>query len=214
MGLKLGVTGTFGSGKSTVAGLFESRGPESTVRIDADELARKAVAPGQPALAEIAEAFGEDLIDARGELRRKALAERVFDAPGLERYRAVRRLNGIVHPHVRRLELEWMDRHREAPLLILDVPLLFEAGMERLVDRVVTVTLLERQRFARLRGRGFGEREIIRRLAFQWPQALKARKADYVVDNSGTIEKTKKQVDFILNQITGDRRENHESQNT
>jgi dephospho-CoA kinase len=89
----------------------------------------------------------------------------------------------------------------ERALVVLDVPLLYESRMEGMMDRVVVVAINERERFRRLRRRGFHEREIIARLGMQMPQARKTSLADYVIDNSGTIEATRKQVETMLEQI-------------
>lgn len=192
----IGVTGSFGSGKSAVAGMLgEMLNAEV---IDADKLARQAVEPGQPALEEIQRRFGPGVIAPDGRLDRKALAEIVFNDR-----RALDDLNAIVHPRVRE---QWLERLRELGperTAVLDIPLLFEAGLRNMVDRVVVVTISEAARFARLKQRGFTEPEIIRRLGMQMPQARKAALADKVIDNAGPIERTRQQIEtmteYLLN---------------
>jgi dephospho-CoA kinase len=194
----LGLTGSFGSGKSTVAALLREKG---AALIDADQLAREAVAPGSTALAAIAREFGPEvtgLLDPAGHLRRKVLAQRVFG----DRH-ALARLNALLHPHVlaetrRRIEA----LQGQAPLIVVDVPLLFETGMQGLMDQVAVVTISENQRFYRLRRRGYSEHEIIARLGMQMPQAQKQRLAQINIDISGTIEATRKQVQALLDHIT------------
>jgi dephospho-CoA kinase len=198
MAFRLGVTGTIGCGKTTVAAMIEAEAeaawpPPAVLRIDADALAREAVAPGTPALAAINEAFGSGMLAADGTLDRSALAARVF----ADR-RALERLNAIVHPPVRRAEEELMARYGDRPLVVLDVPLLIEAGMRDMIDRLLVVTVSERARFARLKGRGMNERQIIARLGMQWPQARKAALADDRIDNSGPLAETRRRVRELM----------------
>lgn len=202
MAFLLGLTGSFGSGKSMVSSLFRELG---AAVIDADDLARQAVEPGRPALAEIAARFGADLIDSQGRLRRRELAERAFAGR-----RAVADLNAIVHPYVRSDTLRLLRELDDAPLIVLDVPLLFEASMQRLAQKVAVVVISEAQRFLRLRRRGFSEREVILRLGWQMPQAQKVRLADFIIDNSGTIEATRVQVQNLMDQLSRENTRNHE----
>ena len=202
MTLVLGLTGSFGSGKTTVATLF---GEWGAAVIDADALAREAVEPGQPALAEIVTQFGPAMLDAQGRLDRPRLAGRVF----ADR-QAAARLGLIVHPFVRVRTRERLEELAGRSLVVLDVPLLFEAGMAALADKTAVVTIAENQRFLRLRRRGFAEREVIQRLGMQMPQARKIRLADYAIDNSGTIEATRKQVQTLMDHLTREKPDNHE----
>jgi len=189
----LGLTGTFGAGKSTVARFFEELGARV---IDADQIAREVTAPGSEALREIAEAFGAGMLQADGSLDRKRLGDKVFaDATARER------LNAIVHPRVRRRELELMERYEKegAALIVLDVPLLFENGLDKYVDRTVVVTVGEEARYERLsRDRGMAREEIQRRLAAQASQSEKIERADHVIDNGGPLEETRRQVQRLV----------------
>lgn len=193
MAFVLGLTGSIGSGKSTVAGMLAESG---AAIVDADAIARELLAPGQPLVAEVARVFGPGLLDEAGALRRRALAERVFaDREELAR------LNALVHPRVRAEELRQIEALRSRALVVLDVPLLFEAGMRDLVDLAAVVTISERERFRRLRARGLSEREVLARLGMQMPQSHKLALADAVIDNSGTLARTRQQVAALLQRL-------------
>lgn len=193
MSFILGLTGTFGSGKTTVGGMLRELGAEL---IDADELARQVVEPGEPALAEIAAQFGAEMIRPDGALDRRRLADRVF----ADR-RAMARLNQIIHPRVRELERKRLGELADRPLVVLDVPLLYETGMDRMCTQVAVVRITENQRFARLRRRGFNEQAIIARLGMQMAQARKVKLADHVIDNSGSLDETRNQLQRLLEEI-------------
>lgn len=189
MTLVLGLTGSFGSGKSTVAAMFRGLGFPAA---DADDFAREAVAPGSEALAEIGRAFGEGVLTADGSLDREAMAARVFADP-----EARKRLGVIVHPRVRAAMDRFVAAHQGAPAVILEIPLLFETGREAEMDEVIVVTASERARFGRLKARGFTEKQIVARLGAQMAQSRKVARADRVIDNGGAIERTRKQVEEI-----------------
>lgn len=189
MTLILGLTGGIASGKSSVAAMFAELG---AVVVSADQLAREAVVPGSPALRALAAAFGPGILDAAGELDRGALAQLVFADPV-----ARERLNAITHPAIAGLAEARLQelRARNVPLVIYEAPLLFEAGAERRVDRVLVVTVdpdIQRERLV-ARDR-LGTAEAQARMAAQWPQAEKVIRADYVIDNSGSVEQTRLRV--------------------
>lgn len=162
--------------------------------IDADDIARRVQEPGGGAYDEIVRAFGPGVVRPDGALDRRALATEVFSRP--ERLEL---LNRIVHPRVREAELELLDSHRDDPLVVLNVPLLLENGMEKLVDRVVVVTVGEESRRKRLWERSrMPADEVDRRLAAQMPQDEKARRAHDVIDNDGPVEETRRQVAQLL----------------
>jgi dephospho-CoA kinase len=186
--MRIGLTGTFGSGKSTVAGIFAEYGARV---VDADQISRQVVEPGSEALRQIVSAFGPEMVDADGALRRQRLAQVVFRDP-----EALERLNAIVHPRVREVELALTERYEKegAALIVWDVPLLFEKGLETLVDRVVVVVAPEATRRQRLiANRGLDLGEIQRRTAAQASQEDKRDRADYVIDNGGDLESTRRQ---------------------
>lgn len=179
--LVAGLTGSAAAGKSAVAELWRRAGVPVA---SADELAREAVEPGTEALARIAELFGPEVMRADGILDRAAVRRIVFRDDG-----ARRRLEALVHPEVRRLLDEWTAMRREggAALVVWEIPLLFETGMEDEVDAVVVVDApkhVRRRRLVETRGLGGEEADAV--MAAQLPAAEKRRKADLVVDNGGT----------------------------
>ncbi len=194
----LGLTGSFGSGKSVVARMFAALG---AIIIDADEIAKEVVKPGTPAFQEIVQAFGREVVDEQGALDRKRLAAMVFqDAAKCEM------LNRIVHPRVRKRELELLSQYKDNPLVVLSVPLLFENNMEHLVDKVVVVVVNEAERMRRLTEQqdGLTPDEIQRRLQAQMPQEEKRKRANFVIDNSGSLEEAQAQVKQLAAMFIGE----------
>jgi dephospho-CoA kinase len=191
----LGLTGSLGSGKSTVAEII--REVAGAFIIDADEITRRLQAPGGIAHKEIVEAFGPAILLPDGNLDRKKLADIAF---GNEQ--ELRKLNSIVHPLVLQEQKRLLEEHRNDSLVLLMVPLLYETGMEIMADKVLVVTVNENVREERLARRsGMNADEVSRRLKAQMDQAEKAQRADFVVDNSGTIEKTRSQVEAVLKEL-------------
>lgn len=190
--LKIAITGGAGSGKSTVARMFQELGAEV---LDADELAREAVAVGQPAWQELRRLYGDDYFNPDGTLNRSRLAQLVFADP-----EARRRLDELIHPRVAegiRARLAELAR-RGVPLVLVEVPLLYETGREGGFDRVIVVSAPEAERLRRLRERDRrGEAEIRGILKAQWPLPDKVARADYVVDNGGDLGLTRQQVKNI-----------------
>jgi dephospho-CoA kinase len=190
----LGLTGSLGSGKSSVTSALKQLG---AVTISADDVARDVISPGQLAHSEIVQQFGPGVLSGDGSIDRKALASLVFADPEKRK-----RLEAIIHPRVREEEERFIALHRDAPLVVLEIPLLFEAGAESLCDAVLVVAVNERERVARLKAsRGMSEEEIARRLAAQMPQEEKIRRADYVIDNSGTWEQTLQSVKSLYREL-------------
>ena len=189
----LGLTGGIASGKSTVAGIFRDLG---AVVVSADVLARKVVLPGSSVLAEIVSVFGERVLDDRGHLNRKVLGELIFaDAEA----RII--LNRITHPAIAGMADQEFKRHLKTgvPLIVYDAPLLFEAKAEGQVDKVLLVTIDPAQQMVRLIARdGIGRQQALARIASQMPQEAKAAKADYIIDNSGTLEETRRKVRELM----------------
>lgn len=189
--LILGLTGSIGSGKSTVSSLLARTGAKV---ICADTLAREATAPGSEGLRELVALFGGAILDAQGGLDRSKLASIVFKNPDQRR-----RLEAIVHPHVRARELALLHEFADHPLVVLDVPLLFEAGLDAWCDRIAVVVVSEPVRIERLaESRRMTPQEVTDRLANQMPQQEKADRADIVIDNSGTLDATAEQVNALL----------------
>lgn len=181
--LSVALTGNVASGKSTVARTWADAGVPV---IGADELARSAVAPGSPGLAEIREVFGGEVITSEGELDRAAMRERVF---GDDEARG--RLEAIVHPRVWSARERWLEERRAegADLVVSEIPLLFETGRETDFDVVVLVDAPLRLRLARMfDSRGLDEDEARRIADAQMDAAAKRRRSDHVLDNAGTPE--------------------------
>ena len=184
----IGLTGGIACGKSTVANMLVDRG---AALIDADLLAREVVEPGQPALEQIRQTFGEDMLLPDGTLDRKRLGSIVFADEGRRR-----QLEQIIHPQVRRLMLERIQAAGSASLIVVDVPLLYESGMESMFEAVMVVYVPEWMQLERLMQRDqLSEEEAWRRIRAQMPIEEKRQRADIVIDNSGTIEETERQLD-------------------
>jgi dephospho-CoA kinase len=178
----VGLTGNIGSGKSTVARLFEERG--ATI-IDADVLARRAVEPGTLGLRRLVELWGEGILSPDGALDRAALRHIVFDAP-----EELERLNAIVHPEVERLrDAEFQAAvARGERVVVYDVPLLFERHLADRFDVIVLVDAPRPLRLERLvRDRDLREDEAMAMIAAQMPAELKRARADFIIDNDGTL---------------------------
>ena len=195
----IGLTGGIASGKSTVARRLVLHG---AVHIDADELARVMVGPGTPGLAKITAAFGDTVLLPDGSLNRAALGAVVFRDP-----EALDRLNAIVHPEVRGRS-NALIRQAEADdpnaIVVYDVPLLVEAGVDHPFDLVVVTQAEEGTRVRRmveLRGMDAGEAE--RRIRAQASDADRRRIADVVIDTGGALEQTLEQVDLLWAQVHG-----------
>ena len=185
---KVGLTGGIGSGKSTVSRLLASLG---AAVVDADLVAREVVEPGTPGLAAVVEAFGAEVAPG-GVLDREALGKVVF---GDDEKRKV--LSGILHPLIgaRSAELLAAAEASGAPVLVHDVPLLVENGLEGLYDDVVVVDVPVETQVARLtEQRGMTEHDARSRIAAQATREQRLAKATVVLDNSGTVEQLEQQV--------------------
>ncbi|MEU6425164.1 dephospho-CoA kinase [Microbispora sp. NPDC046973] len=193
--LKVGLTGGIGSGKSEVSRRLAARG---AVVVDADKIAREVVEPGTPGLAEIVEAFGEDVLRPDGTLDRERLGAIVFaDAEKLKV------LNGIVHPKVG----ERSERlQREAPddaVVVYDVPLLAENNLAPLYDVVIVVDTPDEVRLERLlRFRGMPEADARARIAAQATREDRLRIADIVIRNEGSLDDLDAQVDEVWHDLS------------
>lgn len=188
--LLVGLTGGIATGKSTVSGILRSLGSEI---IDADLLAREVVEPGEPALEQIADEFGRDVLTASGALDRKKLGAIIFANP--ERRR---RLEAITHPAIRERFLARLDALAArgfAGIAVFDAAVMIESGNYKNMDRLIVVVTDDTTQMARLHGRdGTDEAENRRKISSQMPLAEKAKLADYVIDNSSSREATAEQV--------------------
>ena len=195
--LKVGLTGGYASGKSTVAKMFVELG---ATLIDADKLAREVVKPDKQAWFEIVAHFGKGILLKNREIDRKALGEIVFGSDA-ER----ERLNAIVHPRVLDEELKAIEEIKGRGLdaiLILSVPLLIESGHYRQCDKIVVVTVDRDTQIKRLMERdGFSREESLRRISAQMPLSEKLTYADFVIDNSGSIQETEFQVKEVFKKL-------------
>ena len=188
--LVIGLLGGVASGKSAVAGLFRERG---ALVLNADEMAREVL--DLPGMVELVETrLGPGLVGADGKLDRKALADKVFRS---KKARSI--LESLVHPRVLAGIRDRLSRLREGPgLVVLDVPLLLEAGLEEECDYLVFVESPETERERRALQRGWAPGERLRREKTQMSLETKRGKADYIVNNSGSLDETRKQVLDLL----------------
>lgn len=189
----IGLTGSIASGKSTVSAMLKEKGYPI---VDADEIARLVVEPGTPVIQEIEEAFGREVIREDGSLHRENLGALIF---GDEEKR--KKLNGIIHPAIRAEMLKQKETHlaNGANTIIMDIPLLFESKLHSFVERIIVVTVTPEVQKDRLMKRNeLTEQEAVKRIASQLPLAFKEAKADAVIDNNGTIEKTAQQLEDLL----------------
>lgn len=191
----IGLTGSIATGKSTVANLLTQAGLPV---IDADVAARKVVEKGSPTLEEISATFANILLE-DGTLNREKLGEIVFND---EKKRL--QLNAIMHPAIR----QWMKSEQERlleegePIIIVDIPLLFENKLEQTVDQIIVVATSASTQLQRLMQRNhLSVEQAQQRIASQIPIADKVKRADVVIDNEGTLEETKYQVEQWLNNL-------------
>jgi dephospho-CoA kinase len=194
LGRIFGLTGGVASGKTTVAGMFAELGAKV---IDADRVAHEVIRSPQPAYHEIVRHFGFEILDSQGEIDRKRLAAIVFAEP--EKLRA---LNAFVHPRV----LERIEQLAEAFLLsdpravvLVDAALLYEAGVADRFKRIIVTWCQPEQQLERLMAKAsLSREEAERRIAAQIAADEKRRRADYVIDCSGDLEATRRQVDNLF----------------
>jgi dephospho-CoA kinase len=190
--LLIGLTGNIASGKSTVARLLSERG--ATI-IDADVLARRVVEPGMRAFDEIVRRWGPDVVAPDGSLDRDALRRLVF-----AHHEQLEELNTIVHPEVAayRDRLVEEARQRGDRLVVQDIPLLFERGLVDQFDRIVLVDAPRPVRLERLmRERGLSETESMDMITAQMPAELKRARADYIIENTGTVRELEERVSEV-----------------
>lgn len=193
MTIRVGLTGGIGSGKSTVAGMFADRG---AVVIDADIIAREVVRPGQPALQEITETFGPDVVSDTGELDRAGLASIVFTDE-----KALAQLNAITHPRIAARTQELMAAADPDAVVVYDMPLLVENNLTEGWDWVVVVEAPLSQRIDRLRERGVGADNMEQRMAAQASDAQRRAVADVVIVNDGDLSDLSARVDVAWRQV-------------
>lgn len=185
----IGVTGSFGSGKSTVAGMFLSKGAKV---IDADTIAHRLLQPGTGTYKEIRRQFGDRVIAADKQIDRAALARVVFNSKSL-----LKKLDNIVHPSVIQAIKKEIKNTKDG-VIVLDAPLLLEVGLGGVVDALVVVKMRMQKQIARVENKfGMPKEDILKRIKSQIPLSVKLRLADFVIDNNGTLSNTRKQVMLI-----------------
>jgi dephospho-CoA kinase len=200
--LKVGLTGGIAAGKSAVGEMFVTLGARL---VQADRIAHSLMQPGEAVYNEVVRHFGREILNPDGSVNRSKLAEVAFGpatAPESKRASRIEELNRIVHPVVIRSQEEWMqEMGRQDPpaIAIVEAALLLEAGAGKRFDRLIVVTCSEEQRVTRFAARQkidleAARKEVIRRMAAQLSDEEKIKAADFVIDNSGSLEKTREQV--------------------
>jgi dephospho-CoA kinase len=192
-----GLTGGVGMGKSTAASILGTRGARI---VDTDRLAHELVQPGQPALAEIQNTFGKEVVSPDGSLRRSELANIVF-SNSVSR----KQLERILHPRIRERWVAQIEswRKENCPLAVVVIPLLYETEAESFFDKIICVACTDNSRFERLRARGWTPEQIKGRIAAQMPVTEKIARADFVIWTEGDLQNHSRQVDAILGRISG-----------
>lgn len=193
---KIALTGGIATGKSYVAARLRARGIPV---VDADLLAREAVAPGSDGLKAVVKRFGEDVLTAEGNLNRARLGDIVFRDK-----QARTDLEAIIHPFVRRKIDEFFDALPNGQRFgVADVPLLYEAGRQRHFDKVIVAATSRERQIERIMSRdGLSREEAERRVAAQLPIEAKVALADYVIRTDGTHEETDRQVEKLLAELS------------
>ncbi len=191
--IKIGLTGSFGSGKSTAAAMFARQGAKLG---DADAITRRLLEHNKKILKKVAKVFPGVILE-KGEVNRTKLAKVVFQNP-----RELKKLTDILYPEALKEVKKQISAYKKTKYIVLDVPLLFEAGWDRLTDLNVVVTANRRQQIARARKRlGLSKVDILKRLKLQMPLAQKMALADIIIDNRGTLKQTQAQVDAIVHRL-------------
>jgi dephospho-CoA kinase len=208
--LKVGLTGGIASGKSAVCKMFAALGAQVT---QADEIAHQLMQPGESVYYEVVEHFGRDILNPDGTVDRPRLAELTFgsssEAAPSKTGTRIEELNRIVHPAVIRKQEEWMEevgRRNPHAIAIVEAALILEARAGKSFDRLVVVTCRPEQRIERWASRlrqdlETAKREVSRRMAAQFSDEEKIRAADYVLDNSGSLDETRRQVEEVFRQL-------------
>ena len=207
--LRIGLTGGIASGKSVVGEMFVAQGAKL---IHADQIAHELMQPGRPVYQEVVRHFGTGILNPDGSVNRPKLAEAAFGSPDKNEPSRVQELNQIVHPSVLQKQEQWMQqvgRGDSQAIAIVEAALILEAGAGRQFDRLIVVTCRPEQRIRR-----FAERmkldfetarvEVTRRMAGQMPDDEKIKHADYVIDNSGSLDCTERQVRKVYRELKGD----------
>jgi len=192
----VGLTGNFGSGKSTVAGMFRAAGVPV---LDADRLAREVTAPGGPAYDDVVREFGAEILHDDGTIDRRRLGEIVFAAP--ERRS---RLEAITHPVILRAIRHALDElsRSGSPVAIVEAALIHESGRKGLFDEVISVRCDADTLLRRVTARdGISREQAETRIAAQMDAGEQAQRSDHVIENSGSFEATRRQVERLVDRL-------------
>jgi dephospho-CoA kinase len=195
--ISAGLTGGIGSGKSTVSALFASLG---AVTLNSDEIGRQMMKPGNVVYDRIVSGFGQEVVDANGQLDRAKLAEIVFNNP-----EKLKHLNAIVHaPVLREIDRQVQMNRQKKPdsVVLVESAVLFEAGQTRRFDKMIVVWCTPEQQMQRcLANFKLPVADIERRMAAQMPPDEKKKRADFLIDTSTSIEETNRQVKGVFAQL-------------
>ena len=199
MALIIGLTGGIVSGKSTVARMFKDLGAKI---VDADKLGHKVILPQGAAWKRIIKIFGKDILQKDQTINREKLGKIVFANQNL-----LKKLNKITHPEIiklikKEISLAKNDSKEEKNILIIDAALIYETKIDRLMDKIIVVYLDEEEQLERLIKRNnLSEKEALQKIKSQIPLKEKIEIADYVIDNSNSLDKTKEQVETIWQEL-------------
>jgi dephospho-CoA kinase len=212
--LRVGLTGGIASGKSVIGEMFVQLGAEL---IEADRIAHELMQPGQVVYGEVVRKFGLEILDPNGTVNRARLAEAAFGHPGAKSRSRIQELNRIVHPAVLARQEQWMDEvgaRDPGAIAIVEAALILEAGAQKQFQGLIVVTCKEEQRAERMAERlridlEKARAEVARRMAAQWPDEKKIAAADYVIDNSGSLDSSQAQVREIYGRLKNDAASRH-----
>ncbi|HDP37031.1 MAG TPA: dephospho-CoA kinase [Candidatus Atribacteria bacterium] len=195
----VGLTGGIVSGKSTVASMFKDLGAKI---VDADKLGHSVILPHKPAWEKIVKIFGKDILQNDLTIDREKLGKIVFANQPL-----LKKLNEITHPEITKIIKKEIDSVKnktdnQKKILIVDAALIYEAKIDRLMDKIIVVYIDEDEQIKRLIKRNnLSKDETLQRIKSQMPMKEKVKMADYVIDNSSSLNKTKKQVEKIWEEL-------------
>ena len=188
--LKVGLTGGIGSGKSSVAKGLQAKG---ITIVDADQIAREVVEPGEVALSEISDTFGPSVLQADGTLDRNQLKQRIFSDPS-----AKKQLENILHPRIRQRILERVNNVNNTPYVVADIPLLVESNYPEHFDRVIVVDCTEAQQIERVKARdNMSDEQIQRIMSSQATRKQRLAVATDVIDNTGDLNSLEMQIEKL-----------------
>ena len=204
--IKAGLTGGIASGKSVVAEMFARLGAHV---VYADQIAHELMQPGEAVYGAVVQKFGAGILNPDGTVNRPKLAEVAFGSPERHMPSRVEELNHIVHPAVIQRQDDWMEEvgHRDpAAVAMVEAALILEAGAAQRFDKLVVVTCRPEQRFERFAQRlkidiETARKEVTRRMAAQLPDEEKVKVADYVIDNSASLDATERQVGAVFEKL-------------